>query len=127
MKPLFPVATRLRLLNIKPRISPATGCIVIEDEIPVHKVVATKVRVLLKAVYALNQCLIYDLVSLIARVHWSRYDTNKKDTFSKLFASYCYNLMLYWPAYMCAQLCPALCDHMDCSPPGSQGCGISQA
>ena len=28
---------------------------------------------------------------------------------------------------MCAQSCPTLCDHMDCSPPGSSIHGISQA
>ena len=28
---------------------------------------------------------------------------------------------------MCAQSCPTLCDHMDCSPPGSSIPGISQA
>ena len=26
-----------------------------------------------------------------------------------------------------AQSCPTLCDHVDCSPPGSSACGILQA
>ena len=29
--------------------------------------------------------------------------------------------------YVCAQSCLTLCDHMDCSPPGSSVRGISQA
>ena len=30
------------------------------------------------------------------------------------------------PYYICAQLCPTLCDLMDCSPPGSSAHGILQ-
>ena len=30
-------------------------------------------------------------------------------------------------ASVCARLCPMLCDHRDCSLPGSSVCGISQA
>ena len=39
----------------------------------------------------------------------------------------CYTVGPCYLFHVCAQLCPALCDPMDCSPPGSSVHGISQA
>ena len=36
-------------------------------------------------------------------------------------------LCIQAPVYMCTQLCPTLCDPMDCSPPGSSVHGIFHA
>ena len=43
------------------------------------------------------------------------------DTFEVSDTKYSSNVVLF------AQLCPTLCDPMDCSPPGSSVCGIFQA
>ena len=57
------------------------------------------------------------------------YDYKKKGRIYSHFISNCQNLgankMSFNMKVLVAQWCPALCDHMDCNPPGSSAQGFS--